>query len=268
MVNTVFVRDTQSAQLVTVEGHGVPKSSQIAALAAFAPPSTLKTQSSQLVQLASVEGHGVARSSDIAILVAFKTGPREDFTQRAWTFDFDGHSFYVLRLGVIGTFVYDILTGQWQTFQTIGLPGWNMENGVVWQNRVMGGDNQNPVVWELAPESEFDDGFKIMTRVVTGGVPARNRIFARNDALRVTASVGTPDTPTATVSLRFSDDLGSSWAGPFPITLASGDFSQELAWRSLGAVRAPGRIYEITDIGGLVRIDGADVEIEGADDGS
>lgn len=62
--------------------------------------------------------------------------------QRSWTFDFDGHTFYVLDLDDQGSLVYDLLTGQWSRFVTEGFGGrWNLRNGFHWRDgrMVVGG---------------------------------------------------------------------------------------------------------------------------------
>jgi hypothetical protein len=50
------------------------------------------------------------------------------------------------------------------------------------------------------------------------------------------------------------------------VVLAPGNTGGEIAWRSLGAFASPGRIFELSDSGGLIRIDGADVYLDGFDD--
>jgi hypothetical protein len=68
--------------------------------------------------------------------------------------------------------------------------------------------------------------------------------------------------------LRFSDDRGNTWSQYYDVTLTPSEFNGEVAWRSLGAIQAPGRIYEVSDYGGVIRIDGATADIEGIDDGN
>ena len=49
------------------------------------------------------------------------------------------------------------------------------------------------------------------------------------------------------------------------IQLTEGAFDTEIAWRSLGSFMAPGRIFELSDSGGLIRIDGCDAMLNGFD---
>lgn len=190
---------------------------------------------------------------------------------RAWTFTLDGHTFYVLDLGAEGTFAYDTTTQQWARFITEGYSGrWDVTNGIMWgKERIIGGDLENTKIWELtaAALTDQDDAIEI-THAITGGLQTRRRDKLPVSAVRVTGSVGDlGDATGATIALRFSDDNGHTWVGPFTVTLTQADYSGEIAYRSLGSFAAPGRIFELTDTSGPKRIDGVDAEIEGADDG-
>jgi hypothetical protein len=45
------------------------------------------------------------------------------------------------------------------------------------------------------------------------------------------------------------------------VSVFPGEFTKEVRWRSLGLMRAPGRLFEIVDSGTTVRIDGLDVDV-------
>jgi hypothetical protein len=66
--------------------------------------------------------------------------------------------------------------------------------------------------------------------------------------------------------MRFSDDEGQTWSSVYSRVLIADDFDQPLRFRSLGRIRSPGRLWEISDRGGLVLIEGADADLEGDDD--
>ena len=187
--------------------------------------------------------------------------------RRAWSFVFDGHTFYVLDLGQEGTFLYDNTTLQWSKWITQAFNGWNLTNGTQWGYRVVGGDFLTPDIWEMAPGALKDNGSVDIIHVVTGGLVKRNRVYSSVEAVRLSVSIGQlDDTAGATVQLSFSDDQGQTWTDMDAISLTEGDFSGEIAWRSLGAFAAPGRIFRITDVGGFVRIDGADVMLDNFDE--
>lgn len=212
----------------------------------------------------------LARASAVAELVVWGVAPPgAEARTRAWTFTLDGHPFYVLDLGEEGTFLYDISTSSWCRFSTDGYTGWNMRVGATWgeANRVVGGDTFNGIAWELDPDVTIDEGFRDIFHAATGGMMTRSRTFLGVESVRVIGSLGDldSDAPIA-FALRFSDDNGATWSQYFNVEMAAGDFSGEVAWRSLGSFAAPGRVFEFTDYGGLQRIDGADAFIEDFDD--
>lgn len=200
-------------------------------------------------------------------------GPPAVSNYKAWTYVLDGHTFYVLDLGAQGTFVYDFVTQQWSNFTT-GTPSapgtpnpeWNFINGWQWQDRIVGGDIATPDLWEMNPSAMLDNDVTEIAHVSTGAIAVRSRVFHSCDAVRVMASFGIIDDVSGTVfNLRFSDDQEKTWSEYFTITLSEGAYDTEIAWRSLGSFCAPGRIFELSDTGGLIRIDGLDVFIDGFD---
>lgn len=190
--------------------------------------------------------------------------------KRAWTYTQDGHTFYVLDLSAEGTWVYDLETKQWSNFVTSGFTQWDVQAGVQWNSiRVVGGDLVTTDMWELRASSTQDqDGALDIPHIVTGGVQTRSRDFHSVEAFRLTGSsykIGNPS--SSVMNLRWSDDEGITWSGYYPITLTAG-VPVEVQWRSLGAFDAPGRIFEVSDSGGMVRLDGADCFITDFDDDS
>ncbi len=280
---------TASSQAViqaAIVSDGGAASSQAVMLVAFTPPGTRHVRTSQtviqaavaeqsvpatssLVMLSAVAEKSVPATSSAAMLVAYRTGSVENLTQRAWSFTFDGHPFYALTLGEQGTFLYDTVTGKWSKWQTTGLNTWNMELGTGWgdDGGVYAFDQANPVIWRLDPTSFLDDGFKVMTRRVSGALYTRNRVNIENYAVRLTASYGKVDVPLTdpatlpVVTLRVSDDQGNTFFNAGSVELVPGQFSQELQWLSLGLITPPMRIFEITDTGAVARISGADAEL-------
>lgn len=237
---------------------------QLAGLAAYTPPAVKYVRMSQLAGLAtySIGIFTVPHDSQMTGLVVYSDGIGSTARTRAWTFVLDGHQFYVLDLGEEGTFLFDIGTGQWCEFQTDGHTGWNVKNGVSWgtTNRIVGGDEGGGFVWELNPDTAIDEGFRDILHAVTGGVTTRNRVFKSVDMVRITGSLGKTTSETgASITLKFSDDMGKTWSDDFIFSLDPSDFRGEISWTSLGAFMAPGRIFDISDIGGLLRIDGADI---------
>ncbi len=186
------------------------------------------------------------------------------------------------------TFIFDLTTGQWHQWGTLVDVGggvlenqrWNMLHGVFWQElqgvdgqaiyATVASDLDGNQIYRVNPESEVDNGDteneQYIRREVTGGLSVRGRTFIRQFDLSLNASVGAPAAVGADVTMRFSDDNGNTWVTPPPITLTPGAWNQDLTWRSLGVIRAPVRIFEIIDIGGLVRISGvAQARVDGDD---
>lgn len=187
---------------------------------------------------------------------------------RAWTYTLDQHTFYVLDLTDEGTFLYDVSTQQWTKFITAGFGQWNVQVGCMWGKRVVGGDLSTTDVWEVVATARTDNGTDI-AHVATGGLQTRLRDKVDVAAVRVSASVGQLGNSTsAPVKLRFSDDNARSWSPYYTVTLLSGDYGAEIAYRALGSFAAPGRVFELSDTGGPVSIYGADAEGEELDRGN
>ena len=203
----------------------------------------------------------------------YSTGPPVVSVNRAWSYVLDGHTFYVLDLGAQGTFVYDIITQQWSNFATGALatnggvqPQWNFQNGCMWGTRIMACDLSLPKLWEMTPASVLDNDTTSIGHLVTGGISSRSREYISCDAVRLAASFGQIESVTAiNFNLRFSDDQEQTWSDYFTVVLTPDAFDDEIAWRSLGSFMAPGRIFELSDTGGLIRIDGCDAFLNGFD---
>lgn len=278
--------ESQTAVLAVVGGTAAARErmSQTAVMAVYAPETTREVYASQFAALVPYEPGPTRQMNDSQVFalvpyaglpkirprvsqafaaIVYGTGQPVVVRSRAWSFSLDGHVFYVLDLGDEGTFLFDQVTGQWCEFRTNGYVGWNMKVGTTWgENRVAGADSINNFVWELDPDQPLDEEFRDKEHFATGGVQTRSRVYMSVEALRLAASVGQiDDTSGAVLKMRFSDDNGQTWSNYFEITLTSGDYSGELSFRSLGSFMAPGRVFEISDVGGLIRIDGADVFI-------
>lgn len=262
-----------AAEAVYAAGAGVLQSADVA-LVAYGLPASRDADVAQVaavvVYAADAASAMIPEQSQTAALVVWTTAPPgAEPRTRAWTFTFDGHPFYVLDLGEEGTFLYDINTQQWCRFITTGYTGWNMRVGVMWgeSNRVVGGDTFAPQAWELGPDLTLDEGFRDIFHAATGGIMTRTRTYLSVEALRVSGSLGALDSAGIVLfSMRFSDDNGQTWSDYYTVPMTAGDFTGEVMWRSLGSFMAPGRVFELTDFGGLQRIDGADLFIEDFDD--
>lgn len=244
---------------------------QLYGLAAYAPHEAHHIAASQVYGLAvyRLDTNNLPIVSQLYAMAVYASGLPQEARSRAWAFTLDGHPFYVLDLGDEGTFLYDQDTRQWCQWQTSGYTGWNVRNGTRWSEpeRIVGGDTTSGIVWELDPDLFTDEGFRDITHVSTAGVLTRERVYHAVEAVRLAGSMGNNTNDTASsVTLEFSDDGGQTYPYSATVTIGQGDFSGVVEWRSLGSFRTPGRVFRVTDVGGLLRIDGADVYIDNWDD--
>jgi len=208
----------------------------------------------------------VVREALATVQVVYTTGIPESARARAWAFDFDGHTFYALDLGVSGTLVYDITTGQWSRFVTAGHDGhWDMKNGFHWRSggMVVGGHAASPALQRLDEGSFFDEGWRPVEYEVRGALPVNGKDFRRQYSLRLVGSAGlTAGDITPVLKMQFSDDQGASWSAEHTVELKQ-DTRQRIEFRSLGAFTAPGRIFRLYSEGGIKFIAYVEADIGG-----
>lgn len=178
---------------------------------------------------------------------------------KGWGFDIDGHTFYVLNLGTQGTLVYDMASGRWAQWSTEGEDLWRLTCGLNWQDSPIGGDNTNGQLWDIDPSIGYDEdptdaSPTAFTRTLVGGVPQKARSSTRCGGVYLSGNVGNTQLAGSTITLRVSDDAGVTWVSCGDITPTT-DSYEEFAWRSLGLIKAPGRLFEVSDDGATVRID-------------
>lgn len=252
------------------------RASALAALAVVAPPSTRSAYLSgaALEVVYARNPVNVPKTSSIAAEIVYSTALPYQDRSLAWAMVLDGHTMYVLDLGQQGTFVYDTETSSWCSFKTQNSVGWNLRNGTVWNTgapRVVGGDSTGPYIWELDPEALFDDGFRDIPHAATAAIMLRSRVYVSMSELRIAASAGLLDDTTgaAYMQLTYSDDGGQTYQGPFVVQLVVGttpDGQQDIRFSSLGSFMAPGRVMQIADVGGVLRLDGIDAMLDNYDE--
>lgn len=262
------------SQAVVLAAYGPPiskqsRAAQAVVLAAVAPPASKQTRDSQLDVLAAYSSGAknvTARASQLAVLIAYATGDEGQPRSDTWTFVMDGHRFWVLPLGPEGTWAYDTVTRQWCQLNTLGFPGLNFTHGVMWGLRIFGGDVLYPALYEMDPTQPQDEAWRPVQHIVTGGVQTRSPNMIGVANFRLTASAGALSDATTSVDLTFSDDNGNTWSDVFSIPMAQGEFAKPLLWPALGSFSAPGRIFKITDEGGMLSISGADAALNNYDE--
>ena len=213
----------------------------------------------------------------------YALGRPQNANTRAWGFSLDNHDFYVLRLGEDLTLVLDLTTGEWVPWDTLGRVTWRAHLGQNWfgagagnffgglATNIIAGDDTYGLLWTLDPEQGFDDHPvaelepQYFIRSVTGGMAMRMRQATRLNAAFLTVSLGFPAPDGAAITMLISRDNGRTWEDQGAVPLTTGGVNQELLWRSLGVVKAPGFLLRFDDTGATVRIDGANVRLADED---
>lgn len=204
-------------------------------------------------------------------------GRIENRKARCWPGSLDGHDLYVLRLGDTRTLVYDLTTDCWMEWADPDAEFWRPQCGMNWfgmgnnsftrgiTSDLIAGDDNFGLLWVVEPERGYDEAPRddlpdaAFTRRVVGGVPMRMRATQKVGAVYATIDGGDPQFAGGAITLRTSDDNGETWQDHGTITIEPGNWNQEIVWRSIGLIKAPGRIFELTDNGATVRIDGLDM---------
>jgi hypothetical protein len=265
------------ARVRSITEGGDVRASQMRVRAIYNFPS-VEMRSSQM-RVRSVFGSGPdVRVSQMRVRAIIK-GRDDNHRVRAWTFALDGHDFYVLQLGEQETLVCDLSTGQWAEWKSPERAIWRACLGINWigmgaavlnsqanRNNVICGDDGFGVLWVMDPEQAYDQhpvdkSEQAFTRVAMGGVAMRMRETVRNNEVYLLCAKGSAGLTLAApvVSLRTSDDAEHTWVEQGDITVVSEDWSQEIVWRSLGVIGAPGRAFQITD-NCIPRLDGLDMK--------
>jgi len=214
---------------------------------------------------------GVFRVASDAAQVVYSIGAPDTPRQKAWTFDFDGHTFYVLDLAEQGAMVYDLTTQSWSKWDTAGYEGhFNFKNGFHWRDgkQVIGGGLLQGLLVGMDEGSYLDEDFRPVGYEVNGVVFSSTEKYMRQFNLRLVGSSGRTglldeeDPPT--LNMTYSDDNGATWSPARSVTLTQ-DKSQRIEFRSLGALRQPGRIFRLYDNGGIKFLAYVVADIEGAE---
>ena len=221
-----------------------------------------------LVQNPAFRG-GAFYTSTVEPQVVYTIGVPDTPRQKAWTFDFDGHTFYVLDLAEQGAMVYDLTTQSWSRWDTAGYEGhFNMKNGFHWRDgkQVIGGGMLDGLLVGLDEASYLDEDFRPVVYEVNGVLFASAEKYIRQFNLRLVGSPGRtglvdPISPPI-LNLTYSDDNGGTWSNPRAIELTQ-DKNQRIEFRSLGAFRQPGRIFRMYDNGGIKFLAYVVADVEG-----
>lgn len=259
----------------------VMQASMGAVLATYNFP-TDKMEASQFVLSTLVNSANELEVSQTSVLVAVL--PRTQFRRaRVWNFALDAHEIVVLRIGEEETLVYDLTTEKWFVWTSKDRGTWRAHLGQNWlgmdranylngntATNVVAGDDTNGTLWTLDPEQGIDDNANSgepdqdFPRIVTAGVPLRMRNTVPLDAIYLSIRTADAEAGFNEITLEVSDDNGNTFQNVGTVTVGS-QTDQEVAWRSLGYIRAPGRLFRITDRGATSVFYSLDARLRGAD---
>lgn len=263
----------QARALVANNGTGELDVFQLRTLAAYNVPSdAVYLTSARMV--AGIRQAAAIRVDQARILAAVR-GRTENPKLKAWTFTLDGHVFYVLRLGDDKTLLFDTQTGQWSWWSSGTSDRWRASIGFNWDSpedlaylcgsNVIVGDDTYGHLWFLDPQQGYDDSPTVdelnvsFPRVATAQLTTARRETIPIFEVYLVASAGYPALDGSTVTLSYSDDAGNTYIDAGSQTPLAGEYVQEFAWRSLGLVTDPGRLFRLEDDGAFARIDGLDI---------
>jgi hypothetical protein len=172
---------------------------------------------------------------------------------RAWTYQQDGHYFYILSFpSVSKTWAFDSTTGLWHERAYLS-------NGQLYRDRAdchmfafkkhIVGDYENGNIYELTREVMTDNDQPIMRRRRAPHLTADlDWVFYSLFELDAQMGVGLDGVGQGTdpqVMLRFSDDGGHTWSNEKWASLGKiGQTKSRARWRRLGKARD--RVFEVT----------------------
>lgn len=271
-----------AADLTTLETHDVSDWEVGDTPAANTPP--ILFSSYDRIALIS-HSYGGEVSNYLPVIRYFEEGGDEtgeagltddDVRLRVWGYVLDGHAYAVFRVGPSASLILDLSTGQWSRWASPAQDKWRAHVGQNWigmgsttmargfGSDVVCGDDSTGILWILDPTAGADDdpttGEPVQfIREVTAGIPLSGREVAPCNAVTMGLTLGDPTQTGAAIELETSDDNGNTWVSHGTVTVTAGSYSQVVEWRSLGLMRAPGRIFKFTDNGATVRIAWADM---------
>jgi hypothetical protein len=170
------------------------------------------------------------RISNHGIEERLKNSVAEDL--RAWSFPWNGHIFYALRLAS-GTFVYDYATQQWSEFASHGREAWRAHIGVLRDGVILAGDDTDGKIWRLTDDVLTDDGAPIERRFTA--ILKESPVIIDNITMDCSVGQSADYGADAIIEVRISRDGGNTWGAWKPATMgARGNYRARPVWRRMG----------------------------------
>ena len=176
----------------------------------------------------------------------------------AYTYQQDGHSFYVLTFPQAGkTWAYDVSTQLWHERAGWNNFGFTRHRGVAQVNfggMVLLGDFENAEIYELDPTAYDDAGVPQVWLRSWRALPTGQNNLKRtaHHALQLDVEAGTGKISgqgsDPQVMLRWSDDGGHTWSNEHWAKMGKiGEHGKRVIWRRLGmTTKLRDRVYEIS----------------------
>lgn len=206
-------------------------------------------------QVFTASGINAQRISTHAIESAI-AGYADISTARAYTYQSQGHSFYILTFSE-ATWVYDLSTGMWHERAYTNAGVLERHRGICGAffpeySKQLVGDHTSGKVYSFS-ETTYTDNLNPITRMrVTPHISAsQNRTFHKRLILDMETGVGLDGDVQGSdpqVMLDFSNDGGHTWSSEMWASAGKkvggiGDFKKRVIWNRLGSARD--RVYRI-----------------------
>lgn len=223
-----------------------------------APHSVAKADNSVFWLTRDKRGHGhVVRAQGYqpAIVstraVEYAISQYTDITDAlAYTYQQDGHTFYVLSFpSANATWCLDLTTGVWhERMYWDGAENRHRGNCYAFAfGRHLVGDHTNGKIYELSLDAYTDDGATLRALRRTRHQHAEGRrLFWASLQIDIEAGVGLASGQGSDpqMMLRWSDDGGHTWSNEHWHSMGKiGEYARRAIWRRLGASR--NRVYEV-----------------------
>lgn len=162
---------------------------------------------------------------------------------RGWTYQQDGHVFYIITGGALETsLVYDLSTGLWHERAYLNTVGeYEQHLGISCLhifNKQLVGSRSDGSIYELLPDVYTDNGNPIQRkRVYTHLLDELSQVRYNQLTIGFETGVGlqTGQGSNPLVSLRISRDGARTWSNYYTTSIgAAGSYRQEVVFRRLG----------------------------------
>jgi hypothetical protein len=166
----------------------------------------------------------------------------------AFTFESNGHKFYVLKIPGQGDFAYDARSTEWSKFASPNSDSWLPAFGY----QMVAGSGVDGVIWAIDPDVAVDDGLPYR-KAISGTVPLGGKPVRQSSA---SVNVGCSAATTFRLRWRDADEDFPDYWEEFEVEAGASTFDMY----RMGQIRSPFRTFEIDNIE-AVRIRIADASL-------